>query len=300
MCGGGGGTILAIRTFSKRGGEEVQGKVRERLKLTGAPLKSPDAATPGAGELPEEAAAKALSLPLGDDLGRVTGDRHGSRGSGRRHARGHLREGVAAPNESPVETSLPVGKRSVGGRKRKERALDELFEGSQGELAHARSGGSSSRRASSVCEICGSGEVPPELRCRLCQVAVHSQCYDCEAVSGWTCEPCQQGVPLGQGACVLCPSRGGALKRTKKGLWVHSVCCLWCEHTYTNEQGLIEGIPQIPKEVAGACIVCSAKGCRVAFHVLCNRRKGLPVLILDSGAGNLVYKAYCENHQEVY
>ncbi|GBG81750.1 hypothetical protein CBR_g33928 [Chara braunii] len=172
--------------------------------------------------------------------------------------------------------------------------------------------GSNSKPAKTdgCCEIC-TLDRKPLLVCSLCSLTVHGQCYVWEdnlqpEDNHWECDTCRDGIPPGQGTCLLCPKMGGALKREINGGWAHAVCALWMPETFANAFGVIENIVNIRqerwkrvcvvcKEVYGACIPCAHKGCRVAFHPFCVRDAGLPLLI-ESRSDDLNYTAYCQRH----
>ncbi|XP_065322080.1 protein Jade-3-like isoform X2 [Gordionus sp. m RMFG-2023] len=94
-----------------------------------------------------------------------------------------------------------------------------------------------------------------------------------------------------QPRCCLCPNPGGALKPTPSGSkWCHVSCALWIPEIGIGDPDKMEpitGIARIPAERwnfvcavckgkrNGACIQCSVKSCRIAFHVTCGFKGGL-------------------------
>ena len=43
----------------------------------------------------------------------------------------------------------------------------------------------------------------------------------------WLCDPCAAQVDPKATRCLLCPSKGGALKQASGGGWVHVACVMW-------------------------------------------------------------------------
>lgn len=174
-----------------------------------------------------------------------------------------------------------------------------------------------------VCCICMDGECQNSnaiLFCDMCNLAVHQECYGVPHIpeGRWLCRHCMNS-PSQQAACIFCPNKGGALKRTDDDRWGHVVCAIWVpEVGFTNTVFIepIDGVANIPparwkltcylckKKGAGACIQCSKANCYTAFHVSCAQKAGLymkmePVKeVTESGATSFSVKktAYCCSH----
>ena len=88
-----------------------------------------------------------------------------------------------------------------------------------------------------LCAICQDGEWEDDdqiIFCDQCNMPVHQACYgsgaNCIPDGPWYCDPCSHGRRTGNKQlqeCVLCPIKGGALKRTSDFRWAHIVCGLW-------------------------------------------------------------------------
>ncbi|XP_056623341.1 protein Jade-1 isoform X1 [Triplophysa dalaica] len=164
-----------------------------------------------------------------------------------------------------------------------------------------------------VCDVCKSpdGEDGNEMVfCDKCNICVHQACYGILKVpeGSWLCRTCALGIfPK----CHLCPKKGGAMKPTRSGTkWVHVSCALWIpEVSIGNPEKMepITNVSHIPgnrwaliccvcKEKTGACIQCSAKSCRVAFHVTCGLHYGLKMNTILTEADEVKFKSFCPKH----
>ncbi|KAI5102715.1 protein Jade-1 isoform X1 [Silurus meridionalis] len=164
-----------------------------------------------------------------------------------------------------------------------------------------------------VCDVCQSpdGEDGNEMVfCDKCNICVHQACYGILKVpeGSWLCRTCALGISP---KCQLCPKKGGAMKPTRSGSkWVHVSCALWIpEVSIGNPEKMepITSVSQIPnnrwalicclcKEKTGACIQCSAKSCRVAFHVTCGLQHGLKMNTILTDEDEVKFKSYCPTH----
>ncbi|XP_022528445.1 protein Jade-1 [Astyanax mexicanus] len=164
-----------------------------------------------------------------------------------------------------------------------------------------------------VCDVCQSpdGEDGNEMVfCDKCNICVHQACYGILKVpeGSWLCRTCALGISP---KCQLCPKKGGAMKPTRSGSkWVHVSCALWIpEVSIGNPEKMepITSVSQIPnnrwalicclcKEKTGACIQCSAKSCRVAFHVTCGLQFGLKMNTILTDDDEVKFKSFCPTH----
>ncbi|XP_069376320.1 bromodomain-containing protein 1 isoform X2 [Paralichthys olivaceus] len=174
-----------------------------------------------------------------------------------------------------------------------------------------------------VCCICMDGECHNSnaiLFCDMCNVAVHQECYGVPYIpeGQWLCRHCLQS-PTRAADCILCPNKGGAVKRTDDDRWGHVVCALWVpEVGFSNTTFIepIDGVSHIPparwkltcylckEKGVGACIQCHKANCYTAFHVSCAQKAGLfmkmePIKeVTETGEPTFSVKktAYCGAH----
>ncbi|KAM9432187.1 protein Jade-1-like isoform 3-T6 [Salvelinus alpinus] len=163
-----------------------------------------------------------------------------------------------------------------------------------------------------VCDVCRSpdGEDNNEMVfCDKCNVCVHQACYGILKVpkGSWLCRTCDLGILP---KCQLCPKKGGAMKPTRSGTkWVHVSCALWIpEVSIGNPEKMepITNMSHIPsnrwaltcclcKDQTGACIQCSAKSCRTAFHVSC-ALQSLEMNTILTEQDEVKFKSFCPKH----
>ncbi|XP_015233993.1 PREDICTED: protein Jade-1 [Cyprinodon variegatus] len=167
-----------------------------------------------------------------------------------------------------------------------------------------------------VCDVCQSpdGEDNNEMVfCDKCNICVHQACYGIQKVpkGSWLCRICALGILP---KCQLCPKKGGAMKPTRSGTkWVHVSCALWIpEVSIGNPEKMepITNVSHIPsnrwalicclcKEKTGACIQCSAKNCRTAFHVTCGLHASLEMNTILTEEDEVKFKSYCPKHSGI-
>jgi PHD-zinc-finger like domain len=127
----------------------------------------------------------------------------------------------------------------------------------------------------------------------------------------WLCRTCSMGQ---KPECVLCPNKGGAMKSTRSGQkWAHVSCALWIPEVSIGSVDRMEPITKISsipqsrwalvcvlcRERVGACIQCSVKTCKTAYHVTCAFQHGLEMraIIEDENAEDGVkLRSYCQKH----
>ncbi|KAL4230621.1 E3 ubiquitin-protein ligase Jade-2 [Mactra antiquata] len=167
-----------------------------------------------------------------------------------------------------------------------------------------------------VCEICqspDSEDTNEMVFCDGCDICVHQACYGIQTVpeGSWLCRTCALGI---KPACILCPKIGGAMKSTRSGTkWAHVSCAIWIPEVTigcVEKMEPITKISMIPasrwsliccicKERNGACIQCSVKSCKTAFHVTCaitDKLEMKTVLIEDKNTEDVKLKAFCPKH----
>ncbi|XP_064626958.1 uncharacterized protein LOC135487294 isoform X2 [Lineus longissimus] len=133
------------------------------------------------------------------------------------------------------------------------------------------------------------------LVCKNCRVCVHSSCYGADVMEftdSWLCSRCEEDHV--DAACCLCSLRGGALKPTTKGAWVHVICALsipdaMFENVANRTPVNIENLSQARMKLRciycyqlmkrtnriGACVQCSSGKCTTSFHVTCAHAAGV-------------------------
>lgn len=185
-----------------------------------------------------------------------------------------------------------------------------------------------------ICDVCrspDSEEANEMVFCDSCNICVHQACYGITTIpSGneraisltnsynifffagqWLCRTCSMGQ---KPDCVLCPNKGGAMKSTRSGQkWAHVSCALWIPEVSIGSVDRMEPITKISsipqsrwalvcvlcRERVGACIQCSVKTCKIAYHVTCAFQHGLEMraIIEDENAEDGVkLRSYCQKH----
>lgn len=167
-----------------------------------------------------------------------------------------------------------------------------------------------------ICDVCrspDSEDANEMVFCDSCNICVHQACYGITTIpSGqWLCRTCSMGQ---RPDCVLCPNKGGAMKSARCGQkWAHVSCSLWIPEVSIGSVDRMEPITKISsipqsrwalicvlcRERVGACIQCSVKTCKTAYHVTCAFQHGLEMraIIEDETAEDGVkLKSYCQKH----
>ncbi|KAJ2720291.1 hypothetical protein GGI07_004698 [Coemansia sp. Benny D115] len=166
-----------------------------------------------------------------------------------------------------------------------------------------------------ACAVCGEEECDNAnaiVFCDGCNLAVHQDCYGVPYIpeGQWLCRRCML-APAQDVACILCPQRGGAFKKTTANKWAHLLCALWIPEVgiaNTVYMEPIDSVDQIPRSRwklachlchrrVGACIQCSQRQCVTAFHPTCARRARLYMNVRpDRRTGEPLFRAFCERH----
>ncbi|XP_047543513.1 PHD finger protein rhinoceros [Vanessa atalanta] len=167
-----------------------------------------------------------------------------------------------------------------------------------------------------ICDVCRSPDSEDGnemVFCDSCNICVHQACYGITVIPDgqWLCRPCGAGI---RPTCVLCPNLGGAMKSTPSGhKWAHVSCVLWIPEVSIGCAEKMEPITKITsipasrwslvcvlcRERKGACIQCSVKTCKTAYHVTCAFKHGLEMraIIEDENADDGVkLRSYCQKH----
>ncbi|VVC94273.1 unnamed protein product [Leptidea sinapis] len=167
-----------------------------------------------------------------------------------------------------------------------------------------------------ICDVCRSPDSEDGnemVFCDECNICVHQACYGITVIpeGQWLCRPCRAGVKPN---CVLCPNLSGAMKCTPSGhKWAHVSCVLWIPEVSIGCAEKMEPITKIGsipqsrwslvcvlcRERKGACIQCSVKTCKTAYHVTCAFKHGLEMraIIEDENADDGVkLRSYCQKH----
>ncbi|PNF36965.1 hypothetical protein B7P43_G08031 [Cryptotermes secundus] len=167
-----------------------------------------------------------------------------------------------------------------------------------------------------ICDVCrspDSEEGNEMVFCDSCNICVHQACYGITTIpsGSWLCRTCALSL---RPECVLCPNKGGAMKCTRSGQkWAHVSCALWIPEVSIGCVERMEPITKISsipqsrwalicvlcRERVGACIQCSVKTCKTAYHVTCAFKHGLEMraIIEDENADDGVkLRSYCQKH----
>ncbi|XP_076315906.1 uncharacterized protein LOC143228548 [Tachypleus tridentatus] len=167
-----------------------------------------------------------------------------------------------------------------------------------------------------ICDVCrspDSEEGNEMVFCDSCNICVHQACYGITNIpeGSWVCRTCALGL---QASCLLCPNKGGAMKTTKSGRkWAHVSCALWIPEVSIGNVDKMEPIIKISdisprrwslvcslcRERVGACIQCSVKTCKTAYHVTCAFKNNLDmrgIIEDENGDDGVKLRSYCLKH----
>ncbi|XP_034952499.1 PHD finger protein rhinoceros [Chelonus insularis] len=167
-----------------------------------------------------------------------------------------------------------------------------------------------------ICDVCrspDSEEGNEMVFCDFCNICVHQACYGITSIpdGSWLCRTCSLSQ---RPDCVLCPNKGGAMKCTRSGQkWAHVSCALWIPEVSIGCVERMEPITKISsipqsrwalicvlcRERVGACIQCSIKTCKTAYHVTCAFKYGLEMKAIiedDMADDGVKLRSYCQKH----
>lgn len=168
--------------------------------------------------------------------------------------------------------------------------------------------------AFSKCVVCTDPETPtnPIYFCIKCEINVHMLCYgididDC--LDSWWCSPCNVGQC--NPSCELCFKKGGALKKSSCGKWVHVICALFTEGVEFKDKAVMEpiNISKIPEinrnktcifcsEAIGQCCKCNQPNCDKWLHITCGQKNNC-LREINEKRNKLSFRAYCSEHKPV-
>ncbi|KAE9539614.1 hypothetical protein AGLY_004866 [Aphis glycines] len=167
-----------------------------------------------------------------------------------------------------------------------------------------------------ICDVCRSPDSEDGnemVFCDNCNICVHQACYGITTIpsGSWLCRTCTLRF---RPECVLCPNKNGAMKCTRSGhKWAHVSCALWIPEVSigcVEKMEPITKISSIPpsrwalicvlcRERVGACIQCSVKTCKTAYHVTCAFKHGLEMRAIiedESAEDGVKLRSYCQKH----
>lgn len=163
----------------------------------------------------------------------------------------------------------------------------------------------------SSCCICENevAEEDPIFKCSSCKIKVHKYCYGIETESAdWICSPCSE-KKNGYVKCQLCLQKGGALKKTTCGRWVHVICALFTHGVKFSNESAMEPveISNISKSgrnkmcsfcysAQGYASSCAFSKCKNRLHISCAQKTSCLEEKLNTNDNSIHFKAYCKNH----
>ncbi|XP_022254943.1 uncharacterized protein LOC106470609 isoform X2 [Limulus polyphemus] len=169
-----------------------------------------------------------------------------------------------------------------------------------------------------ICDVCrspDSEEGNEMVFCDSCNICVHQACYGITNIpeGSWVCRTCALGL---RPSCLLCPDKGGAMKTTRSGRkWAHVSCALWIPEVSIGNVDKMEPIIKISdisprrwslvcslcRERVGACIQCSVKTCKTAYHVTCAFKNNLDMKAIiedEKDDDGVKLRSYCQKHSQ--
>lgn len=140
---------------------------------------------------------------------------------------------------------------------------------------------------------------------------VHLLCYGVEKFEKkWKCSPCN--LKKSEPVCKLCAQKGGAMKQTVCGEWVHVICALFTDGVIIEDTNEMEPI-DIGKlstrkrnktcvfcsESIGFCCLCSSSTCKNRLHITCAQRANCLKEVTNKKDSSIKFRAYCNEHKPV-
>jgi hypothetical protein len=166
-----------------------------------------------------------------------------------------------------------------------------------------------------VLEIDFPGSKPLETKlCVSCNITIHTSCESSIArdnvvneAGEWKCIPCSSEDWDGQLSldppCSFCPRRGGYLRPTYDGRWVHAFCAKFAPgictitddgdvHVKKVDKSLKNKACTVCNRSRGLCVQCQFPGCQVIFHPLCGEKSRLAHQKMRKG----IKTVFCAEH----
>lgn len=164
----------------------------------------------------------------------------------------------------------------------------------------------------SGCSICDDPDdnENPILKCSDCKVRAHVFCVGANEKNGnWLCSPCRLGKK-NIASCRLCLYKGGVMKETLCGGWVHVICALFTDGVSFPDLNKMEPV-DISKlsqnkrnkicifcyRSQGYCCLCSHSKCKDRFHITCAQKEKCLKEIENDIDGTIKFRAYCKSHK---
>ncbi|XP_072040406.1 LOW QUALITY PROTEIN: protein Jade-3-like [Amphiura filiformis] len=166
-----------------------------------------------------------------------------------------------------------------------------------------------------ICDVCRAPDCEEGnemVFCDNCDICVHQACYGIVKIpeGNWMCRACALGL---QPQCLLCGKKGGAMKSTRSGTkWAHVSCALWIPEVSigcVERMEPVTKISQIPSSRwslicqlcrvrTGACIQCSVRTCKIAYHVTCGFENSLDMKTFLDDNTEVRFRSFCLKHSK--
>lgn len=162
------------------------------------------------------------------------------------------------------------------------------------------------------CSLCTNPEMDDNsiYTCQNCSSSFYALCYGIvDPGLMWLCSPCQMNVS-GSILCELCHQNNGAFKPTTRGKWAHTLCALFTEDVYFEDNTKMEpiNISNISKSKQnkkcsfcthekGFCGYCSKHDCPNRIHITCAQQNKCLEEVTNVTDNSLKFRAYCMDHK---